>query len=462
MTGQWQSSGLRLLDASGCQNATSAGIEVALEHFPMLVYVDFSRTPAAKKYTVLEKFRLLQYLRVLKLQEVGLTDDNLLVLAKAIGTKVRSLDLTGNRLSDASVDILLDHCQLPADTFNSIQTRTTTEFPRTRNTLVQSDRFEDRLRLAFTTDFIDDLSFDDGIDIGLTHLRIGENHLQTSLPKLFEYPGFNVLDVGSRASNARYHLDFSTFSALLARLTYLRIHHTAVISPFAQLSATGKTFVFPPEQMYALDQVIARRQGLSARHQSESPHSLLPNLPGLRTLVLSGIQAATPNDDVARGIIAFVKHCALHAALARRQAELDYSRPPGTSVDGHAATLFPLETIVLELAASSSSSGSKAGVSASSASPRGLSATNDADSNVFLAASAGDFSFFGDGDPRAPGISAPVDLAGSEGAMHDVVAEVAAFRTEALRKYSAAKVAQGDASFVTCGYWPGNVRVVRV
>jgi len=430
----------------------------------MLVYVDLSNTPAARKYTVLEKFRLLQYLRVLRLQNISLTDDNLLVLAKAIGVKVRSLDLSSNRLTDAGIDILCDQCQLSAAEFLAVQKYIRNEFntahDMTVKNTVQGPQFESLLYNTLTTSFIDELSFDNGIDIGLTHLRITSNNFNYALPKLFEYPSFNVLDIGSNDPTTQTRLDFSTFEALLARLTYLRIHHSAILidSP-----PSTSAFIFPPEQMYDIPQIIARRQNLSARYQNETPQNLLPNLPGLQTLVLTGIPPHTKDTRVAEGIIAFIKSCALHAALARRQAELDYALPPGTSVDMAAKGLFPLAEVVLELAAGSASSlGNKEG---------GLSTTNDADGDVFLAASAADFSFF---DKEGPGgvasTTSSTESVGEEkavaaqdkSAVHDVIAEVAAFRKDAKRRYDEAPSLGQQASFVKSGFWPGIVKVLRL
>ncbi|USP82742.1 uncharacterized protein yc1106_10016 [Curvularia clavata] len=102
--------GLRLLEASGCTNATSTGLAEALPHFPDLVSLDLSKTAAARGKAVLSALEYLPSLRVLSLRGIGLKDDDFSVVAHSTGKRVRSLDISDNYLTDVSTQHLLELC----------------------------------------------------------------------------------------------------------------------------------------------------------------------------------------------------------------------------------------------------------------------------------------------------------------------------------------------------------------
>jgi hypothetical protein len=131
-------------------------------------------------------------------------------------------------------------------------------------------------------------------------------------------------------------------------------------------------------------------------------------LPHLTTLVLVDVPAFSPTQDVARRIISFIERCAEEQSFARKQAQLDYTLPPGRQ--GHAATLeasakhlFALRRIVLELAAPDAAS--LPHTTTSSWQPHeSRSMTDDRDGEVLWNAAASDFSFFGQEENMFPTI----------------------------------------------------------
>ena len=103
---------LRMLDASSCPNATVPELARALFHFPDLVALNLTNTPAAKHSSVHRTLSQLRSLRVLKLAGLGLQDADLEVVAAAIERRVRSLDVRRNRLSDRAAGALVKYCKI--------------------------------------------------------------------------------------------------------------------------------------------------------------------------------------------------------------------------------------------------------------------------------------------------------------------------------------------------------------
>ncbi|GME42580.1 Beta-lactamase-related protein [Neofusicoccum parvum] len=101
---------LRYLDASACTNATYSGLAEALQHFPALLYLDLSKTKSAKGADVLSVLKFCHSLRVLKLRSLALKDAEIEALATAVKTRLKSLDVRDNQLTDASARLLLDNC----------------------------------------------------------------------------------------------------------------------------------------------------------------------------------------------------------------------------------------------------------------------------------------------------------------------------------------------------------------
>ncbi|KAI9675758.1 MAG: hypothetical protein M1817_001125 [Caeruleum heppii] len=110
--------GLVMLNISDCQNTGSKVLKNALRFLPHLKYLDVSHTSGARELEVLQAIcnrATLPRLLVLKLARLQLTDSHVEHVAGGLGTRVFSLDLRSNRLTDRSVQHLLDHCFCPPD-----------------------------------------------------------------------------------------------------------------------------------------------------------------------------------------------------------------------------------------------------------------------------------------------------------------------------------------------------------
>lgn len=101
------SHGLRLLDASRCNNLTTPSLAGALRRFVALVYLDLSYVRAARGHAVLEVLKDLYTLKVLKLKDIQLKDADVTRLAPSIGRRVCCLDIRDNELTAASVQSTL-------------------------------------------------------------------------------------------------------------------------------------------------------------------------------------------------------------------------------------------------------------------------------------------------------------------------------------------------------------------
>lgn len=195
--------GLRLLDASRCTNVTSSGLCHALRRFDNLLYLNLSWTFPARDTEVLRCFRHFSGLQVLKLRGVNLRDDDIEVLAWAIGRRVRSLDIGHNQLTDRSVRTLLGNCFLQGgdgdgsaagDRSPVLLHYLGVEMLAT----YRGEDFERYLRNAFTTHFVSRLAIEDAPEGGITHLYISDNKLSVEgVSGLLRSGRLHVLDVGS-------------------------------------------------------------------------------------------------------------------------------------------------------------------------------------------------------------------------------------------------------------------------
>jgi hypothetical protein len=193
--------GLRLLDASGCSNATSTGLAEALPHFPDLVSLDLSGTQAARSELVLSKLRHLRNLRVLNLEGLGLKDSDFVVVASAIKTRVRSLNVSNNYLTDASAQLLLDRC-MKETVIPEHVTRSPlppVEHGRLSGDIdaYESEDLVSHLRRRLTKGFVGSLAIEESRDVGITHLYLSRNAVTVEgISGLLRSKRLRVLDIG--------------------------------------------------------------------------------------------------------------------------------------------------------------------------------------------------------------------------------------------------------------------------
>jgi hypothetical protein len=235
--------------------------------------------------------------------------------------------------------------------------------------------------------------------------------------------------------------------------------------------------------------VATERTARLNAHRSQN-HNLHPAmLPHLRTLVISNFPPFSTDAEAADRLIRFIKNCAQEAHLARAQAKLDYSLPPGrrgqVSALRHSAhRIFALKRIILEMGPEHAKG------AFGQASPwqhlTTQSMTEDRDSEALWSAAETDFSFFGEEDECAfPSIESgrfanPAVLAEKEVDFGnnvniqsppqpaqapvkpcvDNVAILSSFRQERKLAYQRS-LAAGIAEPETEGYWEGAIQVVR-
>ena len=204
LIGSFPTFGLRLLDASRCTNTTATGLCEALKRLDQLLYLDLSYTYAARDRGVLNTLRAYSGLQVLKLRGINLRDEDLGILAPAIGTRVRSLDLRNNLLTDLSARLLLEDCFVKGTghAHNQAEPPAQSRTPPLIHYLgpemlatYQGDNFEAYLRNAFTTHFVGRLAFEDAPEGGITHLYISDNRLSVEgISGLIRSGRLHVLD----------------------------------------------------------------------------------------------------------------------------------------------------------------------------------------------------------------------------------------------------------------------------
>lgn len=242
----------------------------------------------------------------------------------------------------------------------------------------------------------------------------------------------------------------------------------------------------PAGRVRTYSSVTNERQARLTTHITHNDNLHPAMLPRLTTLVLTNIPTTTFTKATSTRLINFIRQCAQEAQVAKHQAQLDYSLPPGRR--GHAAALkhaaqevFALKRIVLELAPPQSASSAAQGRRASQWQHACTkSVTEDHDSESLWSAAETDFSFFGDEDadtfPSLVDSSAPLIRSSSRATAStahvskgkdssslptfDTVALLSAFRRERAQAH-ARSLAAGALDPDTEGYWAGAIQIVR-
>ncbi|KAI2477726.1 F-box domain containing protein [Pyrenophora tritici-repentis] len=191
---------LRLLDASGCTNATSTGLTEALPHFPDLVSLDLSKTPATKDKNFLRTLTYLRNLRVLNLRGLGLRDEEFSVIVSGIGNRVRSLDISDNDLTDASARLLLQYCVketvIAAHNFHGPLPPVELEQTGDEGDCFETENIVSHLRKKLTEGFVGSLSIEETRD-GISHLYLSNNNITIEgISGLLRSGRLQVLDAG--------------------------------------------------------------------------------------------------------------------------------------------------------------------------------------------------------------------------------------------------------------------------
>lgn len=274
--------GLRLLDASRCPNVTSSSLAQALGRFEGLLYVDLSYTYPARDPVVLKTLRYFTGLQVLKIRGVGLTDEGLGVVSRAIGRRVRSLDIRDNHVTDRGVRTLLDDCFIAAGSGGgNLQSgqRSPALLPYMGAEMLdiyQGEEFESFLRNAFTGRFIGRLAIEDAPEGGITHLYVTGNDLSVEgVSGLIRSGRLHVLDVESVATGLARHLstpydanDSSLDTPGVEKLTPMISKHATDTMTFLRIDHALVTKDAPN---FFPDEVVQGRAELGDPDQSDLP-----------------------------------------------------------------------------------------------------------------------------------------------------------------------------------------------
>ena len=203
---------LKLFVATQCPNATSSGLSEALLYLSNLVFLDLSQTTGARDASVLQKLKYMHNLQVLKLRRVNLRDEDVIILADSISIRVRSLDISGNVLTDASVETLLHLCfsvpvveneseidvrlQLPHRGLGNRPNGYDATVPSYLESL-QDDTLDEHFLRHLAKPVVGRLPSEDLPHSGITHLYMSDNMLTfKGLSRLIKSGCAYVLDVG--------------------------------------------------------------------------------------------------------------------------------------------------------------------------------------------------------------------------------------------------------------------------
>ena len=310
-------SSLRMLRLTGTPFTPTRGLQFLVPTACCLTYLDLSYTEAAKNAQFLQFFAseaTFRSIGVLKLQHVGLGDDDLEHIAKALGTKLWSLDVTGNILTDYSVTVLLEFCFKPPEYLAPPDYNPRFVIPR------------DPIDEDSEATIMEGLSKDSGAtgqrDTGLTHLYISDNYLRIeSMVKLIQTSRLLVFDCdrdpdldGCYATSphicSRWFLAQFCQPSPVNSLRYLRVHCSFI--------GSGNEW-FPRHSMqepslHALDEVMQNREYHTENWSKDELDAALPKktipVVGIRELVLANVPAMSSTPDIAKGIAALIEQCA--------------------------------------------------------------------------------------------------------------------------------------------------------
>lgn len=268
---------LRLLDASNCINITPRELSAGLQRFPALMYLDLSGTGSARHLTVLSNLSHNPCLQILKLKRLGLTDEDIQILALAVGHNLRSLDVRDNRITDRGVRSLIDNCvgKAPSEETTANLDSSLRRYSPSRPgfqmlDIFHTERQDSYIRTNLTTGFVNYTGLESASGSGITHLYICGNSITVGgVAGLLKTSKLNVLDVGSVLPRVRPNPTLSAnrqegllgaeslipvIQAAGQEMSYLRINHTVATQdvPAGQIAAEmedSSTVVFPSHAM---------------------------------------------------------------------------------------------------------------------------------------------------------------------------------------------------------------------
>jgi hypothetical protein len=422
---------LHLLNASFCNKATAKSLCGGLARFPSLVYLDLSSTRSAGTWEVINQICSLNRLRILKLRDVGLQDVQMEALARTMGTRVWSLDVRNNNLSDMCIDTLLNYCFLPPDYGSNglrelqdflIALQTATENAQNRQTRTSSnlrsavdaqaqdsanppppfsdivhgepsELEDDNDSEAYMVTYLASnphahIELSERPKTGLTHLYVAGNSFTVNgVAQLLRTARLKSFDCGTLRTNGiptrfgpRATTEDLIQELINSKLTYLRVDHR-IFGGDGQPRSSAVTF---HDRQTSID--------------VDSELELIPSaLPNLQHLVLTDVPTAVNREHFTDALKTFLhrladqereiarKEAADAAAWASLPASIRATRR--RERDRNSRTKKGLQSLDLELVS---------GERRSKFSELWRSVTEDTDAETFQHASANDYSFFAD------------------------------------------------------------------
>lgn len=304
---------LRLLVAANCENTTASSLASALFHFPKLIYLDLSSSQGARNPLVLQRIISLESLQVLKLRDCGLKDSDSEYLSFESSSKIRSLDLSHNHLSENGIYNII-HRLMPD---SSLYKRAGNASSISRSSLGSNQwptTTIENLESFVSTGSDGEMNgqhFDESTSTsGLSYIYISNNELTLdSATRALQLLDLRLLDCGSLNGNQRTDLlaspksrkppslfndllDPNLFIETFKNIATLRIHHSIItresftrsISPLKEqcFELHGEELRFeldstpidPPDTHYELDIISIDQPKVTVTPCWESPDSV--------------------------------------------------------------------------------------------------------------------------------------------------------------------------------------------
>ena len=325
---------LRLLNVSHCGSIGSGQLLKTLRLLPRLTFLDLSYSDIifAALRTACESSALPE-LSVLKLKGIGLQDWQLSALARALGTRVWSLDLSGNQLTDVCVDELLDYCFCSPDYDHSDHSNPSAN-PQTGplHTSPWDKKWDEERwvanQLAHAHDHVESLQTEKGVEC--LYLS-GNNLTATGFERLLQTGRLRALDCGtillpnddrpkpSNLSRADFCEVFGAASLIPVlqsprvrlHLYWLRINHQYVTGASTLRKLKPELWDLGPNQ------TIGRPLFRPAHHLP--PYSLLENFPGVVHLILTDTPRVDSSGEVSAALMFFFYLCAMYEGCVAEQ-----------------------------------------------------------------------------------------------------------------------------------------------
>ena len=444
---------LRLLDLRGSLNLNHKHLQHPLEMrlFPNLIYLDLSASTCEKDVRWLFSYIIpheLLSLEILKFRNLNLGEREFERFAKDMGTRLWSLDISYNQLTDRSVAWLVDYCTQPPAYYTSEGSSTMPTSSGYSHVEEVDPTVEDQawyvarqLKNGYLTTHPSPYA-----GKGLTHLHISGNQISAdSIIRLLRSSNLRVLDVGSLWDPSRpkalpysgevkqiqnmFKLTSLLHDPLIRKLSCLRIHHhliTGAILLNSRACPRETQETYPP------------------------PYQMASQLGSLQTLILTDVPYSSA--EVTAALLSFLSGCADHeheSWLAKTQNITTNEEHIGTG-KRHSC----LKVLQLEMTRRATTS---------------ISITEDPDSDVFLRESQNDFSFFNPDDDSAQrqDRKSSRHISSSKAASHenrgygeDVIASLTRFRNERRAAHDVAG-REGIAGPGTQGCWSGRVKIIH-